>query len=467
MAGERKREWADVLESGIDGDELLLLKFLHAYMPLHDLADYGGAFFLEHVRQTLKVREQMPWGGSIPDELFVHFVLPYRVNNENIDNSREVIFGELYSRVKDLTMTEAVLETNYWCHEQATYIGTDMRTVSPLTIMRTGLGRCGEQSTLAVAALRSIGIPARQVYTPRWAHCDSNHAWVEAWADGEWRFLGACEPEPILNEGWFRSPSRQAMLVNTRVAADYRGPEEICSDHPWYAEINMLDRYAPVKTITVQVKDKNGMPAEAEVQFQVYNFAEFSTIVTKTTDAGGNVSLMTGLGDLLVHARGPLGWGTRKIDVRDGVWFDLTLGEHPAAGDIVELEMVPPAADTGAELEVPEEKRTRHEERVKEGTQIRAGFEAEFRAAIKGGDLARELGLSEDRVLSVLDKARGNAAELARFLKEAAAEERKLALRLLESLREKDLTDTFVPTLADHLEGTRGMDDGGMKPEFF
>ncbi len=68
-------------------------------------------------------------------------------------------------------------------------------------------GRCGEESTFLVAALRSVGIPARQVYTPRWAHTDDNHAWVEAWADGKWYFLGACEPEPVLNLGWFNAPA--------------------------------------------------------------------------------------------------------------------------------------------------------------------------------------------------------------------------------------------------------------------
>ena len=57
------------------------------------------------------------------------------------------------------------------------------------------LGNGGEESTFTVSALRTIGIPARQVYTPRWAHTDDNHAWVEAWVDGKWYFLGAC-PEP-------------------------------------------------------------------------------------------------------------------------------------------------------------------------------------------------------------------------------------------------------------------------------
>ena len=53
-------------------------------------------------------------------------------------------------------------------------------------------------SLAAVAVvLWAVGIPARQVYTPRWAHTDDNHAWVEAWVDGEWHYLGASEPAPV------------------------------------------------------------------------------------------------------------------------------------------------------------------------------------------------------------------------------------------------------------------------------
>ena len=72
-------------------------------------------------------------------------------------------------------------------------------------------------------SLIHICIPARQVYTPRWAHTDDNHAWVEAWADGHWYFFGACEPEPVLNLGWFNSPASRGMLMHTKVFGRYNG----------------------------------------------------------------------------------------------------------------------------------------------------------------------------------------------------------------------------------------------------
>lgn len=462
---QQKRKWGEKREAQLfaalqtanpplNEEEERLLKHLFAYMPIHDLANCDGEFFVKHVRDSLKVREAAPWGSKIPDYIFVNFVLPYRVNNENVDNSREVIREELMGRVKHLSMKEAILEANYWCHEKATYIGTDMRTVSPLTIMRTALGRCGEQSTLAVAALRSVGIPARQCYTPRWAHSDSNHAWVEAWADGEWYFFGACEPEPVLNEGWFRAPSTRAMLVNTRVGADYTGPEEVCSDHPWWAEINLLDNYANTKKITVKVVDEAGKPvANAIVGFQVYNYAEFYPIVEKKTEANGEVSLTTGLGDILLHVRNEQGWGFSKVSVADADTFELVLYRNPELPSEVDWDMAAPAGhNSDSEVQVSDEAREKHEARVKEGVQIRTGFEAAFWNEEKSAELAKELQLPTDRVAKVLITAKGNGDEIAQFLKENKAHG-EWPLRLLEAIREKDLHDTFRDSLNDHLAG--------------
>ena len=96
------------------------------------------------------------------------------------------------------------LPRDFLLPSQVTYRLTDDRTISAAAAWRCGFGRCGEESTFAVNAYRAVGIPARQIYTPRWAHCDDNHAWVEVWVDGSWHFLGACEPEETLDLGWYR-----------------------------------------------------------------------------------------------------------------------------------------------------------------------------------------------------------------------------------------------------------------------
>ena len=289
------------------------LGFLYKYMPLPDSLVYPRTWWEKNVEKTLEVRSTMRW--NVPEREFTHFVLPVRVNNEGLDDFRLVYADELCARVKGLSMYDAVLEINHWCHERVTYQPSDGRTSAPMSTVRYGFGRCGEESVVTVAALRAAGIPARQVYTPRWAHTDDNHAWVEAWVDGKWHFLGACEPEPALDMGWFSSPVSRAMLLHTNVSGDYDGPEDVIRKNEIFTEINLIRNYVPARRTVVTVKDASGKPVKgATVDFKIYNYAEFYTVASVKTDRHGQVGLDTGLGDIMVLAYKGNRFGLAKAD---------------------------------------------------------------------------------------------------------------------------------------------------------
>ncbi|UVI29091.1 transglutaminase-like domain-containing protein [Paenibacillus spongiae] len=452
LAAARRHELFDIFQEGLSDEETWALKYLFACMPVNDMADYDGALFLSHVRQTLDIRKQVPWGERVPDHLFLHFVLPFRVNTENIEDSRGILYNELLKRTRDLSMADAILETNYWCHEKAAYIGSDERTISPLTMIRNAQGRCGEESTLAVAALRSIGIPARQVYTPRWAHCDSNHAWVEAWADGQWYYIGACEPEARLNQGWFSPPARRAMLINTRIFADYPGPEEITLADEWFTEVNLLQNYAPTRTIHVNVKDGQNAPVSgAEVRFELYNMAELYPIAALPTNDRGEVSFKTGFGDLMIRAVKDGKWSEMKATPAEDR-LELVLHASEQRDGTLNFDLVPPPEREGEAVDaLSDEKIQRHNSRLEEGTKIRCDYERTFLGEEEVSRFAQTAGLPPERVWDVLQKARGNSREIAAFLQERSGEYGEWPLRLLESLNDKDMIDTFRPVLDDHL----------------
>ena len=312
--------------------------YLYQYMPTPDSLVNPRAYWEEVVDKTLEVRERMDWG--VPEREFRHFVLPVRVNNEDLDRFRVLYADELCERVKGMSLHEAVLEINHWCHEWATYIGTDARTRAPLSLMATGKGRCGEESTFTVSALRAAGIPARQVYTPLWAHTDSNHAWVEAWVDGHWHFLGACEPDPELDMGWFNAPVSRALLLHTKVSGDYQGPEDVIARNPVYTEINVIRNYVPARKTVVTVVNENGAPVPGiEVVYKIFNYGDFGDVCRIRTDAKGQTVLSTGLGDMLVWASDGAKFGIAKLD-REAVTLVLDHFE----GEIfsLDLDMVPP-----------------------------------------------------------------------------------------------------------------------------
>ncbi len=454
----------DLASMNLSLDEQEALEFLYAYMPLGDMVNQSSEFWLDNYRLTRQAVETMPWGKSVPERELRHFVLPVRVNNENLDTSRTVFFKELAPRIKSLSMYDAVLEVNHWCHEKAVYQPTDSRTCSPLTIIRTAYGRCGEESTFLVAALRSVGIPARQVYTPRWAHTDDNHAWVEAWVEGKWYFLGACEPEPVLNLGWFNAPASRGMLMHTNVFGKYDGPEEVVKVTPGYTEINVIENYSPeAAKLDVRVLGQDGAAVPgARVEFRLYNYSEFYPVAIKTADAEGRSFLTAGLGDMLVYASDGKSFGMKKVTFGKDSCVDIILDRNPGdAAPHVELEVVPPAEKANLP-EVTDAQRNENTRRMAEEDSLRLAYVSTFYDAARSSEFAKELDLPVKRVEKILVNSRGNHSEICDFIKKAVAAGREEdALAMLEVIPEKDLHDTRCDVLMDHLSNT----EKGADPE--
>lgn len=432
----------------LTADEQEALKFLYAYMPLADVTDYPTSFYADNVRLSFKARNEMSWGKNVPELLFRHFVLPIRVNNEPLDASRAYFYKELKERIKNLSMHDAILEINHWCHEKVTYQPADARTSSPLQTLRTATGRCGEQSTFAVAALRAMGIPARQVYTPRWAHTDDNHAWVEAWADGKWYFLGACEPEPVLNLGWFNAPASRAMLMHTRAFGNYNGPEEVLQRTNNFTEINLTSNYAPTAEVKFVVKDTDGKPVNgAKVEFKIYNYAEFYTAVTKQTDAQGRTSLSAGMGDLLIWASKDGNYGYSKASFGKDNTVTITLNHNmlsdksKASFEEETFNIVPPAENAKTPY-VSDEMRKENNRRFAYEDSIRKAYTATFLTKEQAEKI-------NPRAIEYLVKARGNKQTIIDFLARHKDNETR-ALGILATLSDKDLRDIPTEILEDN-----------------
>lgn len=266
------------------------LFILYAGLDCHDLPSVTPEAMLSYVRASHRARREIPCTATVPESLFYDYVLPPRVNNEWLDGSREWLLNHLLPRVKDKDLLSAALEVNYWCCEQASYLHD--RTIAPLGMCRRGQGRCGEESTLLTAALRSVGIPARQCYAPYWAHCDDNHAWVEFWAEDGWHYMGGCEPEWKADEGWFRSAASKALLIRSRVPAP--------TTTEGFRVVNSTALYGRTATLTVLVTAEGIPVPNAEVRFQLINYSRIQTLHTALTDAQGRVSMDFGLGSLLV-----------------------------------------------------------------------------------------------------------------------------------------------------------------------
>lgn len=359
---------------------------------------------------------------SLPEDIFLNYVLYHRVNEEEIAPCRELFHNEIRSFMEEneklslmdgCSRKDFAIEVNYWCAQEATYHCTDDRTLSALTVYRRGNGRCGEESVFTVNAMRSVGIPARQVYAPKWSHCDDNHAWVEIWNDGKWYFLGACEPLPILNKGWFTNASSRAMMVHSRWFDPASSDEETIGKDGMVTMLNELSRYAEVTEFTVEVCDKDGEPVQgAEISFQVLNYAELSPVAEGVTDKAGKCRFTTGLGSLAVQVSCGEFCECVFADTREQKEIKVTLGENSRQENIwKEIDMIAPV-DTPVNTDMPTPEQT-----------------AEGNIRLEKAS-AKRIAKTENRVNPECEKFLQNVSE-------SDCEESTLRAELLETLTEK------------------------------
>ena len=411
-------------------DEQVLLKFLYATMPVSDAVSYPFQVILDYAKHGVFLKENGIFKDSIPEDIFLQYVVYHRINTEDISACRTFLYEKLkdtLDEVKNSSMEEAVKEINYWCASKATYRSSDDRTASPMTVYDSGYGRCGEESTFTVSVLRSAGIPARQVYAPRWSHCDDNHAWVEAWCDGTWKFLGACEPEEILNRGWFTSASSRAMILHSRNYGDVTdlSDEIIVENSKFVKEINQTRRYANDCEITIKASDENGNTlAGADVKIGILNYSHFCTIAQLKTDKDGVCKINLGVGSLYIEAACDNKKAAKLVTAEGDMVVELALtNEKPEEEWNNFIFYAPKDSEKNVTVLTKDEKDT-NRRRVKEVTELR---------------------LSRSH--------RVNKKEFEIF--EAYEEDNELKEAILSTLSGKDMLDVKAEVLISHMEASK------------
>ena len=409
----------------------LALKFLYTTMPLSDVGNYGVSSFLDYAEHGVFLWENSPYVKKMPEEIFLNYILYHRINTEEILDCRSIFYEDLKDRVQGKSMAEAAIEINYWCAEKATYHTTDNRTIAPINVYRCGNGRCGEESTFTISALRSAGIPARQVYAPFWSHCDDNHAWVELWCDGKWYFTGACEPEPILNKGWFTNASSRAMMVHSRWFDKIVPENEDVNGIEGNAMVlNQLRRYADVKEISIRVKKPDGTPAAGtRLSLEVFNYSQFLPIAHMVTDEKGEIHVTTGKGSLHITIMQDGLWAEGAIDTRKEDTLELTLKEFAIPEDWQNFDSIAPI-DTPVNTDQPtEEQKEERDRRLAEALKIRT---AKVEAFIP------------DWKVDFVDKA---------------GENKEVCEKLMSVLTDKDRIDAKPAVLKSHVDAALHLKD--------
>ena len=87
-----KKSEIDAWIKSADEDEAVCMKYLYAYMHPCDIVSYDVEVIASYVKATLDMYANVPYAKQVPAELFFTYVLCVRVNNEDLDKSREWIY---------------------------------------------------------------------------------------------------------------------------------------------------------------------------------------------------------------------------------------------------------------------------------------------------------------------------------------------------------------------------------------
>ena len=471
---------------GLTEDEVSDLKFLAAYLPLADLASLTIEELIENVRLARVAKNRFTWGEYVPSDIYNHFVLPHRISQEPfVSGWREEFLDELTLRVENLDLYQAALEVNHWVNEKATFKRTSGRDQDPLTTVRSGFGRCEEGMILTIAAFRSVGIPARQCYTPYWAHCDNNHAWVEVWVDGKWEYLGGGEPKPALSEAWFTKSAGRAMLVVSTAYGAYAGEELTLRDYGRSTSLNSTPVYGTTRNVKVNVRDAEAIPMPSQkVIFSLFNYGTFMPILVLYTDSLGNCNTDCGMGSWMISS-GKDGKSALVFNPDTTNSVNLLLNDSTGLTGLTEVDYFPPPSPESvgttefdsifkARLEFEKLQHDSHfwnlwdENESGNSDSSYVGMPGQISAEKIESILSQKTELDSNEVLDILLKSRGNWGHIYFFLTGNYPHERRGSAiqahvsnnlselykrwKFINTLSDKDLRDFSISILEDHYQ---------------
>ncbi|MFH1228067.1 MAG: transglutaminase domain-containing protein [Planctomycetota bacterium] len=345
LAGDNKDTLISALKA-VPPEQRPGAAFLISVMTYPDIAAITKDILLEHIAYAYKARAQYPWMRHMPEDIFLHYVLPYRCAEEPISAYRKYFYEQLDPIVGQCAdMADVVQQVNLWLGElkpdgskRVRFKQNEARDQGPLATLKAGYGRCEEMMIVYMSAARSVGIPCRSAYTPFWAVCDNNHAWVEVWVDGQWKPIGGCEP----GSPWFANPAKRAAAVYSAKMGPPAKSEILHRTTGSVSMINSTPNYSKTCAVNITVTADNKPVSDVTVAFSVFNFGSFRPIATKVTNQDGKAAaspalmrgkaeFIVGIGEYFLSAGNSAGRAWQVVRTTPDKTLDIVLKLEPNA----------------------------------------------------------------------------------------------------------------------------------------
>lgn len=184
--GENEDFKLDTITSDSSLRSILINKNINFSFSVTKDADFLSSKLLEeNIDKAISDWKKYPWNKNVPKDIFLNYLLPYKVLNENPDNWRTNLFQKYQDSISihetngdiDSENLFSGLRTEAWSWLK--YAGDATKiTHSPSyrELVAVRKGQCYELSHLFVFIARSAGIPATVDIVPMWGKTSGSHA---------------------------------------------------------------------------------------------------------------------------------------------------------------------------------------------------------------------------------------------------------------------------------------------------
>lgn len=148
-----------------------------------DIMHIDSEFLISHIDRIFLTREY-PWNKDVSFEDFCEYVLPYRINNEPLEDwlpaytsISKHIADSLYER-SDSYKDFIINIVNHYT-EKTPYIRSCSFYVKnyPTSLLNIRYGTCQEIAMMGIYIFKSLGIPVCMDFTPNWVNRAQGHNW--------------------------------------------------------------------------------------------------------------------------------------------------------------------------------------------------------------------------------------------------------------------------------------------------
>jgi hypothetical protein len=146
-----------------------------------DVECITAEYLINNIELSFKVWREQPWGKHIPFDIFCEEILPYRINTEPLENWREkalASFADLnreFQKDSSMTAVKACGKVNDLLPRFR--MDKDFPAMNYTMLIASSRGDCSAMVSLAIFAMRALGIPVTYDYTLQWPHANSGHTW--------------------------------------------------------------------------------------------------------------------------------------------------------------------------------------------------------------------------------------------------------------------------------------------------